>query len=112
MRGAAASLQISMPFDGRISESLDGSSQSTWYLMDRHPGRSTGCERPRIELEATATDCGDPYLAACGFTHVRLRIRSRWSDSGGAERSDIYTGQDQKATCHQSDTNRLVIEPG
>jgi hypothetical protein len=41
-----------------------------------------------------------------------FRIRSRWSDSGGTERTDIDTGQDQQTSQHQSDPDRLAVKPG
>ena len=52
-----------------------------------------------------------PYNA-CASTHVSFCIHSCWSDSGRTECSDIDAGQDQEASQHQSDTDRLIVEPG
>jgi hypothetical protein len=41
-----------------------------------------------------------------------FRIHSRWSHSGGTERTDIDTGQDQQTSQHQSDPDRLAVKPG
>jgi hypothetical protein len=75
-------------------------------------GHLAGYERwSIIKLGATVIGSRGSDLAR-GWIHISLRIHSRRVSSRGTQRSDVDTGQDQETSQHQSDANRLIVEPG